>query len=216
MSHTVSPSLVAEARLRDDRSQRVFEVLLRTLAEPGTIMELPDLPTEVGSPAWLALALADVDVPVAASGPAAAATADLIGRATDAPIVAVERAAIVVVDGPLAPVLDDVAIGTSLAPEDGARLGVAVAGLVDLGSGNSTTPPDGVPGVTVALEGPGVDGVRTVVIDGLDHAELRRLGNVDGRFPTGCDCWLFGPDRAVMAIPRSTTLRVEPAPQDRS
>ncbi|MEL6983816.1 MAG: phosphonate C-P lyase system protein PhnH [Actinomycetota bacterium] len=216
MSQTVSPSLVAEARLRENRSQQVFDVLLRTLAQPGTVMELPSLPAEVFPPAWLALALADVDVPVAATGPNAAPVAELIGRATDAPIVAVDRSAIVVVDGPLGPTLDEIPIGTNLAPEDGARVGVAVDRLVDLGSHGSVTPGPGMPGVLVTLEGPGVDGAIDVLIEGLDPDELRQLGNVGGRFPTGFDCWLFGPDQTVMAISRSTTLRIESAPQERS
>lgn len=204
-----APALVAAARLKGDRSQQVFDVLLRTLAQPGTVHRLPELPADVPAPAWLALALADVDVAVAVDGPGAAVTSQLIAQATDAPIVEVDRAAIVVAlgppDGVTVAVVSQVAIGTALAPEDGARLALPVAGL----NGHAETDAD-TETVVVALEGPGVDGRADLAVAGLDRAVIEQLGNVAGRFPVGFDTWLFGPDGAVAAIPRSTVLTVDP------
>ena len=58
-------SLIASARLAGQRSQQVFDTLLRTLAEPGTVHRLPaDLPQEVPTHLWPVMALADVDVTV--------------------------------------------------------------------------------------------------------------------------------------------------------
>ncbi len=207
----VGPSapLVAAARLRGDTSQRVFDVLLRCLAEPGTVHRLPSLPPEVSGPAWLALALADVDVAVAVIGVEGGAgaegtTAELIRRATDAAIVGVTDAAIVVSLAQPGTALADVAIGTALAPEDGARVALAVE-HVDTVDGTGEKPVDGT---ALTLSGPGVPGERTVVVHGLDQAAVAHLGNVDGRFPTGFDTWLFTPGGEVMAISRSTTVRM--------
>lgn len=202
-----SATLVSVARLRGDESQRVFDVLLHSLAEPGTVQHLPPLPSEVPSPAWLALALADVDVAVAVVGDAAGAgveTAELIHRATDGPIVEVPDAAIVVCLDPPGSALADVAIGTALAPEDGARVGLTAGHLDTIdGAADELTA-----GIALTLSGPGVPGERTVVVGGLDPAAAVHLGNVDGRFPTGFDTWLFTPGGEVMAISRSTTVRL--------
>lgn len=234
MSATISPALVAEARLRGDRSQQVFDTLLRTLAQPGTIHRLPALATEVAPPAWLALALADVDVAVAVVGPEAAATAELVTRATDAPIVDVADAAIVIETAAEAPAgaaapapsrgrpvgsLDAIPVGTALAPEDGARLGLPVDALLAVDDGiDDVGPTDGSGSdlVAIDLEGPGVDGRLRILVGGIDPADLARLGNAADRFPTGFDTWLFGPDGEVVAISRSTTVcLVDPDPTDR-
>jgi phosphonate C-P lyase system protein PhnH len=180
----------------------------------------------------LALALADVDVAVAVVGAegsgADRVAADLIRRATDAPIVEVSEAAIVACLEPSEQTLADVSIGTALAPEDGARVGLAVERLtLTPGAGYEPVDPAGdepvrlaggdparlaggepVQGTVMALAGPGIPGERVVVVHGIDPAAIAHLGNVNGRFPTGFDTWLFAPGGEVMAISRSTTIRL--------
>jgi alpha-D-ribose 1-methylphosphonate 5-triphosphate synthase subunit PhnH len=194
---TIDPSHIAEARLRGHRSQQVFDTLLRTLAEPGTIRTLPpELSASVPPVAWPALALADVDVSVAVAGSnraGADALASLLRAATDCPLTDTPSAAMVVMPEPEAATLADVSVGTPLAPEDGARVSIAVDGFDREGS------------TEVTLSGPGVDGRRRVRI-GLDRLILDRLGDAAGRFPCGFDTWLVADDGRVMAIPRSTTV----------
>jgi alpha-D-ribose 1-methylphosphonate 5-triphosphate synthase subunit PhnH len=197
-------SLVAKARLTGRRSQLTFDALLRALAEPGTVRSLPAdvLDPGIPDPCWLALALADVDVGVNIDDDPDHRSARLIRDATGAPIVPLERAWIAVLTGPSTGQLDRLARGDALHPEEGARVGITVAGLHAGGSGGQ---------VALELRGPGAPGVR-LGVDGLPAEILARLGRASGELPAGFDTWLFAPGGRVAAIPRSSRLRVEPAP----
>ena len=92
--------------------------------------------------------------------------------------------------GPLGPV----ALGTALAPEDGARVAIAVDDLRADG-------PD-----AVELSGPGIPGTRRLAVAGFPVDELLRLGQAGATFPAGFDTWLFTPDGRTTAIPRSTRV----------
>ncbi|MEL7209271.1 MAG: phosphonate C-P lyase system protein PhnH [Actinomycetota bacterium] len=215
----------ADARLTGDRSQRVFDALLRTLAEPGTIRSLPDaLPTSVPTVAWLPLALADVDVLVVITdGEGRADTA--VATAVTRMVVEATRATASTVPGAwLVAVLPDpagrpavlptgIATGTALAPEDGARVALPVASLTP--GPRPATPADG-PISTLTMAGPGVPTSRTVSVAGLDPTVAAALGTATGAAPTGFDTWLFTPGGSVMALSRTTTITVGPdAPERR-
>lgn len=194
-------SLTAHARLQGDRSQRTFDAILRSLSEPGTIQALPPeiLHADVPPPAWLALALADVDVPVHIDGPTYGPAADLVVDATGAPRSGIAEAWVVVLEAPELAAMAEIATGDAYHPELGARVALAVSSLAGAGGG----------GVDVTLTGPGIDGERRVQIDGLGADVLGRLGRATAPFPAGFDTWLFTPDGEVMAIARSTHVTVE-------
>ncbi len=198
-------SSVAEARIDGSISQQVFDLLLRTLAEPGRIQRLPvdilsDRLPGLPKPLWLALALADVDIAVNVDDDLTGDSATLVREATGATITPVEDAWIVVLQQPTIELLTRVNVGTAMAPELGARI---AAGVDRVASADGDSPS----GMTVELSGPGVPGTRTLVVDGLDPAIADRIGTGSGVFPTGFDTWLFAPNGDVAAISRTTEVR---------
>lgn len=216
---------VADIAPTEQCSQQVFDVLLRTLAEPGRIRPLPAAATQVllPVPLWLPLALGDVDVPwwIEAEEP----WGSLVSRASRAPLVSIDRAWIIIFDTPssiTAPRLGSINRGDALHPEHGARIAAAVGAVVDLAapeaSGDDQLPTiePGNPQhwITVRLSGPGVPGTRTVRIAGLGidqtHAAaiIGHTGQESGPYPAGLDWWFMAPNGDALAISRSTTVEI--------
>jgi phosphonate C-P lyase system protein PhnH len=194
----VSTDLLGPARISGDLSQQVFDTLLRTIAEPGTVRRLPEaLDDRIPKPLWLPLALTDVDVGVHVDD---MDWSRLVRTATSSPVRPLSSAPFVVLPTPTLDQIDGIAIGTALRPEDGARVALPVERLIDS--------PDHATGVgsTHRLEGPGIRDHRLVTIVGLEPAIVARLGTGSGPRPTGFDTWLFTPEGDVMAIPRTTHL----------
>jgi alpha-D-ribose 1-methylphosphonate 5-triphosphate synthase subunit PhnH len=208
---------VATLTLRGARSQQTFDVLLRTLAEPGVIGHMASPADVDGQPQlWLALALADVDISVAVvdtSGRTMTDALDVVVDATGCRRAPVTDASIVVVlgdtsaapdDGDVAGVLDSLRRGTPLEPERSAQVALGVTGL-------RCPAPDDVfeaSRCVVELSGPGIPGTRTIDIAGISPTAVSQLGTNSGVFPTGIDAWLFDPTGQTIAISRSTTVRV--------
>ncbi|MGF1599489.1 MAG: phosphonate C-P lyase system protein PhnH [Acidimicrobiales bacterium] len=184
-------------RLSSTTSQRVFDTLLRSLAEPGTIRFLPVDYPEVEPALALALALADVGVIVNVDDDPDHPWSQAVAEATGATVGPVGSASIVISTSPTPALFERVAVGDPLTPEDGARVALAVAGL-------ATGPAAGH--VVVELRGPGVPGRRVLAIDGPGPEVVGRLGTGSGPFPTGFDTWLFARDGSVVGVPRSTTV----------
>ena len=185
------------ARLDGPSSQAVFDTLLRSLAEPGTIRSLPAEVVPYG-PHAMVLALADVDIRVhvdAAFGPEAA---EAVRRATGARLVGLDRADLVALRDGRSEALSELRTGTPFAPEDGAKVSIRVAGI---GVSRSA--------LRLCLTGPGVDGRRFVGVDGLVAAAATMLGQGSGRYPAGYDTWLVSDDGSVIGVPRSTTVTIE-------
>lgn len=182
-------------RLDPSVSQRVFDVLMRTLAEPGRVRRLPPDVSDLPAPALLGLALCDVDVDFAVVGhePEATELATELSAATRAQRVAVADAGHVI---HLAPPFDigTHRRGTALAPELGARVAIPVRHIGQ--------------GTAYELTGAGVPGQRRLTIDGLDAELVTSLGRASGSFPTGLDTWLFADDGSVVALSRSTDIRL--------
>ena len=199
---------VPDARLRGSVSQRVFDVLLRTLAEPGSIRMLPDevRGRAIDEPLWLALALADVDVTVSVGGEGGTEAEQLVHDATGARIAPVPDADIVVMPTGQGSYLDEVRVGTPLAPEQGARVAIGAAGLKSISSIPSALDSRCV---AVTVSGPGVPGTRTIGVAGVRPEVFARLGTASGTFPTGFDAWIFAPGGRVVAIPRSAIVEIE-------
>lgn len=191
------------ARLLGAASQATFDAIMRSISEPGTIRQIPSAQRSSDIPdiASLALALADVDVTVAANLAATRNSqppiTELVADATGATITDLDDAWIALLDQPTPAEMQLLSTGSALEPELAARVAIAVDGL-------SRTRHDGW--TELVLSGPGVPGQRSLWVSGVDPAVLQGLGQASGHFPAGLDTWLFDPNGQVAAIPRSTTV----------
>lgn len=200
---TVDGALLRRARLTAHRSQQAFDVLLRALAEPGTIHTVPDGVIADGVPAHglLALAITDVGVAVSVDDDLDDPFAQLVRDATGADLTSIEQAWCVTLGHPDPAMVERCAVGTALAPEDGARLAVAVTDLHP-----HQRPNEGA--VELELSGPGVDGRHRVGVSGVDAGFFVALADANRNFPAGIDCWLLTPNGTVAALARSTTVEI--------
>lgn len=191
------------ARIAGPESQATFDVIMRTLSEPGTVRRLPASLESRSVPAigWLGLALADVGVNVAANRAAILNSqpplTDSIAEATGATITDLDDGWIVLLDQPTVADIARLERGSASTPESGARVAIAADELSSSHIAGS---------VTISLAGPGIPTHRTLSIRGVSHDVLASLGRSTGDFPAGIDAWLFTPDGHVAAIPRSTVV----------
>ncbi|CAN5869178.1 hypothetical protein BH24ACT3_BH24ACT3_08360 [soil metagenome] len=210
-------SLVARAHLSGADSQRVFRVLLDTLARPGRPRPFPRAVSD-HLPAVLlpVLALADVEVTAAVLDHDGGRWAETVRGATGARLGAVPRAALVTAVRPVAPhEVMALELGRADAPERGARLVLACrtiqaaagADPPSLRADRSSGRPAG-PHVTVVVRGPGVPTERRVLVTGLDPEVFEALAEVNRGFPAGVDTWLVADDGTVTGLPRSSSVSV--------
>lgn len=186
------------ARLTPAASQRAFRTLLSALANPGRVLQLED-PPPTPAPVVLPLVLSDFTCIVAVIGDGANEIGSRLTGATGVVIGPVQAADQAVVTGPewASPdLIEALRPGTALAPEEGARLALAVSGL-------------GAGPVSLQLSGPGVKGNLDLFLSGPSPAVFEALGRANANYPTGIDTWLFAPDGRVAAIPRSTKITVK-------
>jgi alpha-D-ribose 1-methylphosphonate 5-triphosphate synthase subunit PhnH len=187
-------AMAASERLSPRASQAVFRVLLDALARPGRVLVLP----EPGpGPGIVPLALAVVGSPVAVIGDPA--WLERICQATGASATADADASLVAVYGTPDPVtVSRLRRGSALAPEDGAKAGLACRALREGGPGE----------VTLELSGPGVPGAVRLGVDGVGPAVFDALREVNALFPAGIDVWLVGGHGQVAGLPRSVRQAV--------
>jgi alpha-D-ribose 1-methylphosphonate 5-triphosphate synthase subunit PhnH len=177
-------------RLTPRASQAVFRVLLDSLARPGQVLALPE--PDPG-PGIVPLALAVVGSPVAVLGPPAWQQA--VCRATGARPAAAGDASLVAIyeEADAAAVIPRLRRGSALAPEQGAKVGLACRRLSA-----------GCPGeVTLELSGPGVPGQARLGVDGAGRAVFDALREANALFPAGIDVWLVDSCGQVAGLPRS-------------
>lgn len=187
----------ASERLSPMTSQAVFRVLLDTLARPGTVRRLPQLPHPGPGPGIVPLALAVIGSTVAVVGDPS--WQERICRATGATGADVAEAALVAVCGrPGAATVSRLRRGSAAAPEDGAKAGLACRGLAE-----------GAPGeVTLELSGPGVAGRIRLGVGGVGPEVFDALRDANALFPAGVDVWLVDDGGNVAGLPRSTHVAV--------
>jgi alpha-D-ribose 1-methylphosphonate 5-triphosphate synthase subunit PhnH len=185
-------------------SQAVFRVLLGTLARPGRVLELPAAKsgpgTEAGhevGPGIVPLALAVIGSKVAVVG--APSWQARICRATGASPTDIAEASLVAIYGAADPdLVSRLRRGSAVAPEDGARVGLACGALTEDGPGETT----------VELSGPGVPGRTRLGVDGVGREVFDALRAANAMFPAGVDVWLVDGRGRVAALPRSARQAV--------
>ncbi|WP_372350847.1 phosphonate C-P lyase system protein PhnH [Streptomyces sp. KL116D] len=185
-------------------SQRDFTALLDVLARPGRVREL-EVPEGAPAAALAACGLLDVEVRThVLASPDDTLWAEALHAATSAPHAELSRARTVVALRPVT--ADDItalAVGTPLAPENGARLFASVDALDG----------DGPHDVDLLLSGPGIpDGSeRRLRVRGLDPTVLEALARANSSFPCGVDVFLVAADGRVAGLPRTTRVRTAEA-----
>jgi alpha-D-ribose 1-methylphosphonate 5-triphosphate synthase subunit PhnH len=199
------PGIDIGAALSPAASQRVFRAVLDALARPGLPARLPAPLLPTGAPALPAallpaLALADLGTGIhvmAEDADRARHWAAALRTATSAPEVPLERARLVAAVRPVTG--DEVRRlnrSDPTAPEDGALLAVAVAGLT------------GGPH-RWCLTGPGVPGRRAIAPAGLAGDFLAGRTAAVAGYPGGVDVLLVAPEGGLLGLPRTTTIEEE-------
>lgn len=175
---------------RADIQQRVFRELVEAFSRPGDIRDLG---------AWAAGADARRAV-LATLMDGEATLADPHGQvdAEDWPLLQAKAAdagstRFVVADGRRAPDFQPT-LGTLDSPEQGATVLVRVE---KVGAGETA----------LALEGPGIDGQRQLLLGGLHPDWLTRRADWVGSFPLGVELLLSDAHR-IVALPRTTQIHV--------
>ncbi|MEU6657621.1 phosphonate C-P lyase system protein PhnH [Streptomyces sp. NPDC046821] len=201
----LSPADRIRALRRTSRaSQRDFGVLLDVLARPGRVRSL-EVPEGTPAAAVAACGLLDVEVRThVLTGPGDTEWGAALHSATSAPRAELPFARTVVALRPVtAGDIATLAVGTPIAPEDGARLFASVDALDG----------DGPHDVDLLLSGPGVpDGTeRRLRVRGLEPAVLDALARANSAFPCGVDVFLVAPDGRIAGLPRTARVRAAEA-----
>lgn len=180
-------------------AQSSFRAVMAAMSRPGVAQELhhdlsPPAPLSAGA-ATIALTLFDFETPVWLD--AALTEAEDVARwlrfHTGAPITSNPQKAVfaLIADAAHAPDFMEFALGTPDYPDRSTTLILQVESLTG--------------GPSIALTGPGIDGMQTMSARPLPHAFARRMTGNRALFPRGVDVLLVT-DHAVAAIPRSTRV----------
>lgn len=173
-------------------AQAAFRAILTALAEPGTVHRLPAAtPPPPLSPvaAAVALALCDHETPVYLA-PAYRDAARWLAFHTGAPATDDPEAAHFAFLAGLDPWPDGFPLGTDAYPDRSATL-IAPVRFADR---------------TLRLEGPGIDGTRTLALD-LSDAALAGWAANGALYPRGVDLLLVDPAAgALIGLPRTTEV----------
>ncbi len=196
---TATPTVL---RLSPLRSQAVFRVLLASLAQPGKLFRLPatvtgpqtePAATRAIGPGVVPLALAVIGSKIAIAG--APEWQARICQGTGASPADIAQASLVALYVPADPLMiSQLRRGSSMAPEDGAKVGLGCEALIAGGPGE----------VTLELSGPGIPGRTRLGVDGVSSDVFDALRAVNAAFPAGVDVWLVDERGQVAGLPRST------------
>lgn len=159
--------------------QAGFRALLRAFSYPGTIVPLPG--------ALLQVAATLIDGAVCWADPDELVDARLAAL-LESPAVAPGQAAFIVADASRTPRFEPLP-GTLESPEHGATI---ILRVQRLGSGEP-----------FALHGPGIEGARSLAVEGMASGWWQRRAGWNAGFPCGVDLILVDAD-SVVALPRTT------------
>ena len=181
--------------------QRHFRLLLDSMARPGKIVLLDDV--DLNPPAGLntasalitfALFNADVTFYIA---PSFSEGLSYLTYNTGSLSNSIDRADFVLLDSATSNVelLEQMKVGEPEYPESGATLILLVESL----NGNITG---------IELQGPGVDGIKTIYVDGLPKSWLATIKDINSEFPLGIDVILVDQQNQITCIPRSNQFKI--------
>jgi alpha-D-ribose 1-methylphosphonate 5-triphosphate synthase subunit PhnH len=180
-------------------SQSAFRAVMTAMSRPGLVQVLhhdlsPPAPLSAGA-ATVALTLFDYETPVWLD--AALAEAEDVSRwlrfHTGAPITdnPQQAAFALIANAANAPDFMSFALGTPDYPDRSTTLILQIESLAS--------------GPSIALKGPGIDGVQLLSARPLPENFVRRMTDNRALFPRGVDVLLVT-DNAVAAVPRSTRI----------
>jgi alpha-D-ribose 1-methylphosphonate 5-triphosphate synthase subunit PhnH len=205
-----STGLLMLVRRGLDLAQATFRALVEAVSNPGRPVRLPAAPDGLPPVVLPVLTVVDLQtvVSVVDADPARGdGLASAIGRVTGAPITSDHRTAdVVLVADPTAFTPDLVWMlrtGSSLAPEQGAKVFVACAGITAGGDGDPADPDS----THVAVSGPGAMDGRRLRFDGVDPGALTVVDRVNAGYPAGVDVFVIDANGFVVGLPRSNRLR---------
>ena len=89
--------------------------------------------------------------------------------------------------------------GSLKEPSEGATIVYRVDGL--------STGTESTPATSLSLSGPGIDGERTLAVDGVPASEAESIANAQSGYPRGVDA-IVATDSELAALPRSVELEV--------
>lgn len=61
-------------------------------------------------------------------------------------------------------------------------------------------------GLSVQLQGPGIEGQRTISVSGIEPLLIETFMEVNSEYPLGIDCIFAAPDNSIMCIPRTSRI----------
>lgn len=197
---------IAACRFDAFESQAVFTAMLDTIARPGSIESLPsEVVARVPGVLAPVLVLADVETAVHVVETPVFAWELAVTSSTGARSTRVEDADLLAVPVEAAEQITSILHlarpGTAFAPESAARVVIGVRDLRSHGAGS-------VAGVELVLRGPGIDGVRSVCIDGITETDVDAWKRNHTCFPAGADTWFTTEDGRILGIPRSTHVDI--------
>jgi alpha-D-ribose 1-methylphosphonate 5-triphosphate synthase subunit PhnH len=184
--------------LRHGEAQQVFRAVLEALARPGTAMTLPPDAVRSIAPAVVpVLALADLGTGVCVLEGDDDRWGDTVATVTSAPLWPAELARLVAATRPVTDgEVRGFARGTSMAPEAGALVSLAVA---DVDGGQRRW----------RLKGPGIADEATLAPRGLPSGFVAARADAVATYPAGIDVLLVTDDFRVVGLPRTTTITEE-------
>lgn len=207
-------------------TQTVFRKLLDALARPGKIQSIAHVTGRVlvpvsFSPALLACAsaLVDGEVTFAVVASAAAETSDYLRWQTFSSPTALDEADYVLVDDELPStnieqLLARVKRGTLMEPHTSATLFITVAELTSVSQEERMDLESVHEMVVLELTGPGVNTSTTCAVKGLSRTWLQQRALVNAEYPLGIDMVFATKHGELMALPRTTVVRVKSVPQE--
>ena len=182
------------------RDQHVFRTLLSCFARPGTIGRIPH-DQSMGSLSGQSVAssvgrcLLDHEVSFAILGLDHSFAEHLL-RVTAARSTDLSEAEYVFTSpDQMIPALNDANVGTDEYPDQSATLIVLCDGF-------------GADGSALTLSGPGIQGERSLSVQGVDPEAFDVLSDINADYPLGIDLILTSHDGSVACMPRTTSAEI--------
>lgn len=173
-------------------TQGCFRALVGAMSRPGTVHETPASPADHA----VLATLVDHEVRCYTTDETIKTALANEGRLSEAPM---SQADIVHVTTPTDGDVETLQEGSLKEPSEGATIVYRVDGL--------STGTESTPATSLSLSGPGIDGERTLSVDGVPASEAESIARAQSGYPQGVDA-IVATDSELAALPRSVELEV--------